>query len=143
MSDSKVLLVDDEPGFLLPVLKRLRRRRIDAVGVESGKAALEIMEAQHFDIVILDVRMPGMDGMQTLKELKRRRPLVEVIILTGYSSVESGIEGMLLGAFDYIMKPASIDDLVARIHEAYERKRLHEQKLREDRLIDLLIDSSE
>lgn len=136
MEGFRVLVVDDERDFLETIVKRLQRREIDAAGVESGKEALEILENQHFDVVILDVRMPGMDGIETLKEMKKKRPLMEVIMLTGHASVESGMQGMQLGAFDYVMKPASIGDLLEKIQQAYERKSLHEKKIREENLID-------
>jgi len=136
MEGFRVLVVDDERDFLETIVKRLQRRKLDAVGVESGKEALEILEKQPFDVVILDVRMPGMDGIETLKEMKKKRPLMEVIMLTGHASVESGMQGMQLGAFDYVMKPASISDLLEKIRQAYERKSLHEKKVRDARLID-------
>ena len=90
--------------------------------------ALELLDHQEFDVVVLDVRMAGMDGLETLKEMKRRKPLIEVIMLTGHGSVESGIQGMRLGAFDYIMKPADIDDLLDKMRQARERKRMQEGK---------------
>lgn len=136
MESFRVLVVDDEPDFLETIVKRLQRRKIDVIGVDGGKAALELLEGQHFDVVILDVRMPGMDGIETLKEMKKKRPLMEVIMLTGHASVESGMQGMQLGAFDYVMKPASINDLLEKITQAYERKLLHEKKIRDAKLID-------
>jgi len=132
--DFRVLIVDDELDFLETIVKRLNRRKIDATGIDSGLKALELLEREHFDVVILDVRMPGMDGIETLKEMKRKRPLMEVIMLTGHGSVESGVQGMQYGAFDYVMKPASIDDLLEKIHEAYERKVLHEKKVLDSKL---------
>jgi DNA-binding NtrC family response regulator len=135
MEEFRVLVVDDEPDFLETILKRLKRRKIDATGVDSGKAALALLEQQPFDVVILDVRMPGMDGIDTLKEMKKCRPLMEVIMLTGHASVEAGMQGMQLGAFDFVMKPADIDELLEKIRQAYERKQLHEEKVRETRVI--------
>jgi two-component system, OmpR family, response regulator len=135
MKDFRVLIVDDELDFLETIVKRLKRRKVDATGIDSGIKALELLEKEHFDVVILDVRMPGMDGIETLKEMKRKRPLLEVIMLTGHASVESGVQGMQYGAFDYVMKPADIDDLLERIHEAYERKALHEEKVRETKVL--------
>ncbi|GKT08836.1 sigma-54 dependent transcriptional regulator [Desulforhabdus sp. TSK] len=129
----RVLVVDDELDFLETIVKRLKRRKVDATGVDSGKKALEILEKQHFDVVILDVRMPGMDGIETLKEIKRVRPLMEVIMLTGHASVESGMQGMQLGAFDYVLKPADIDELLEKVQQAYERKSLHEEKIRQSK----------
>jgi len=135
MEDFRVLIVDDEPDFLETVLKRLKRRKIDATGVSSGKEALDLLERQPFDVVILDVRMPGMDGIETLKEMKKRRPLMEVIMLTGHASVEAGMQGMQLGAFDFVMKPADIDELLEKIRQAHERKQLHEERMRQSKLI--------
>jgi two-component system, OmpR family, response regulator len=135
MKDFRVLIVDDELDFLETIVKRLNRRKVDATGIDSGLKALELLEREHFDVVILDVRMPGMDGLETLKEMKKKRPLLEVIMLTGHASVESGVQGMQYGAFDYVMKPADLDELLEKIREAYERKALHEEKVREGRAI--------
>lgn len=130
----RVLVVDDEVDFLETMVNRLKRRRLDAAGVESGKAALDLLETQPFDVVILDIRMPGMDGLEVLKLIKRRHPLIEVILLTGHASIESGMQGMQIGAFDYVMKPANFDQLLEKAQQAYERKLLHgkqiEQRLR-------------
>jgi two-component system OmpR family response regulator len=126
MEKVKVLVVDDEPDFLETIVKRLHRRDINATGVESGKKALELLETETYDVVVLDVLMPGMDGIETLKHMKKRKPFVEVIILTGHASVESGIQGMQHGAFDYVMKPADLDELINKIREAFERKTIHE-----------------
>ncbi len=135
MEDFRVLIVDDEPDFLETILKRLKRRKIDATGVSSGKEALDLLERQPFDVVILDVRMPGMDGIETLKEMKKRRPLLEVIMLTGHASVEAGMQGMQLGAFDFVMKPADIDELLEKIRQAHERKQLHEERMRKSKIL--------
>src|SRR5512144_454841 len=105
MDKFKVMIVDDENDFLETIVKRLRARSIDVTGVESGIKALEVLESVSPDVIILDVKMPGMDGIETLREIKKKRPLTEVIMLTGHASVESGIQGMQLGAFDYVMKP--------------------------------------
>ena len=126
MENLRVLVVDDETDFLETIVLRLQRRKIDATGVDSGKKALEIVENERFDVVVLDVLMPGMDGIETLKLLKKKKPFIEVIILTGHGSVESGLQGMQFGAFDYIMKPADLDELLEKIHQAYERKCIHE-----------------
>lgn len=126
MENLRVLVVDDEADFLETIVMRLQRRKIDATGVDGGKKALEIVENERFDVVVLDVLMPGMDGIETLKLLKKRKPFIEVIILTGHGSVESGLQGMQFGAFDYIMKPADFDELLEKIQQAYERKRIHE-----------------
>jgi len=128
MENLRVLVVDDEADFLETIIKRLQRRKIDACGVDGGKKALEIVENERFDVVVLDILMPGMDGIETLKLLKKKKPFIEVIILTGHGSVESGLQGMQFGAFDYIMKPADLDELLEKIQQAYERKRIHEER---------------
>jgi len=128
MENLRVLVVDDEADFLETIVMRLQRRKIDAYGVDGGKKALEIVENERFDVVVLDVLMPGMDGIETLKLLKKKKPFIEVIILTGHGSVESGLQGMQFGAFDYIMKPADLDELLEKIQQAYERKRIHEER---------------
>jgi DNA-binding response OmpR family regulator len=128
MDQFKVLIVDDEQDFLETIVKRLKKRNIDVTGVESGVKALEIVDKQDFDVVILDVKMPVLDGIETLRELKKKKPLLEVIMLTGHASVESGIQGMQLGAFDYVMKPVAIDELLEKMRQAYERKTLQEGK---------------
>lgn len=132
MEDFRVLIVDDEQDFLETIVKRLKKRKIDVTGINSGERALEILDSEHFDVVILDVRMQGMDGIETLREMKRMWPLTEVIMLTGHASVESGMEGMQQGAFDYVMKPADINDLIEKIRQAYQRKSMHERRLQKD-----------
>jgi DNA-binding NtrC family response regulator len=126
----RVLIIDDEPDFLETIVKRLKKRKLDAVGVGSGEEGLKAIEEQAFDVIILDVRMPGMDGIETLKEIKRKSPLTEVIMLTGHASVESGMHGMRLGAFDYVIKPADIEELIEKVNQAGERKTLHEERIR-------------
>jgi two-component system OmpR family response regulator len=122
----RILVVDDEEDFLETLVNRLNRRGMSAQGALSGREALKMMEEKEFDVVVLDVRMPGMDGLEVLREVKNRWPFVEVILLTGHGSVESGIEGMRLGAFDYVMKPADLEVLIEKIQQARERKILRE-----------------
>ena len=128
MDKFKVMIVDDEVDFLETIVKRLKARNIDVNGVESGYRALEALEGRNPDVIILDVKMPGMDGIETLREIKKKSPLTEVIMLTGHASVESGIQGMQLGAFDYVMKPVALDELLEKVRQAYERKLLQEGK---------------
>jgi DNA-binding NtrC family response regulator len=120
----RVLLVDDEEDFVHVVEKRLRKREVDTTVVTTGHDALRELEGGGVDVVVLDVRMPGMDGLETLEKIKRRHPDVEVIMLTGHASLEAALNGMELGAFDYLMKPMDIDDLLYRIEDAYEKKTL-------------------
>jgi len=122
----RVLVVDDEEDFRETLIKRLRARRLDAHGSASGQSALDLMEKMVFDVVVLDVKMPGMDGITALEQMKKKAPLVEAILLTGHASVEAGIEGMKLGAFDYVMKPVNVDELLEKLREASERKFIRE-----------------
>ena len=123
-----ILIVDDEDDFRVTLVKRLLKRNFQVFGAESGQKALNLMEAMVFDVVVLDVKMPGMDGLETIREMKKKNPLTEVILLTGHASLESGIEGMKLGAFDYVMKPVNIDELLEKIRQAYERKVIHQEE---------------
>ena len=129
-STCKVLLVDDEVEFVQTTAKRLTRRRLNVEAAHSGAEALEMLAATEADVVVLDVRMPGMSGLDTLREIKGRHPLVEVIMLTGHVSVEVAIEGMELGAFDYLMKPVEFDELVYKIQDAHKKKSIREAKIR-------------
>lgn len=130
MSLAKVLLVDDEVPFVDTMVKRLSKRDFEIFTAYSGQEALDqLQEHPSLDVVVLDVKMPGMDGLQVLKNIKLRWPLVEVIMLTGHASVESGIQGMQMGAFDYVMKPARLDDLLQKVRQAVERKSLQEEKI--------------
>ena len=124
-----VLLVDDEVPFVETMTKRLNKRQLRVLSAYSGREALEKLENNAVDVVILDVKMPGMDGIETLREIKRAQPLVEVIMLTGHATVETAVEGMRLGAFDYLMKPCEIEELLAKVGEAKEKKSEHEQKI--------------
>ena len=118
----RVLVVDDEDDFRETVVKRLRARKLEAEGAGGGAAALELLKEREFDVMVLDVKMPGMDGIETLRLVKQTRPEVEVIMLTGHASVEFGLKGMQLGAFDYIMKPAPIGELMDTIGQAFRKK---------------------
>jgi DNA-binding NtrC family response regulator len=131
----KLLLVDDEKAFLDTITKRLEKRNLSAAAVYCGKDALiELENNKSIEVVILDVKMPEMDGIQTLVEIKKSVPLVEVIMLTGHATVESAIDGMKLGAFDYLMKPCDIELLVKKVTEAADKKRKHEEKIIEARI---------
>jgi two-component system OmpR family response regulator len=130
MEEFKILVVDDEDDFRETIVKRLQKRKMTARGAESGEKALELIEAQPFDVVVLDVKMPGLGGIDTLREIKKRKPLIEVILLTGHASMESGIEGMKLGAYDYVMKPANLEELIEKMRQAYEKKVVFEEQAR-------------
>jgi DNA-binding NtrC family response regulator len=130
VNDLNVLFVDDEEDFLETLLKRMKKRDVKVKGVESGEKALELLDREPVDVIVLDVRMPGMDGIQALREIKKRYPLVEVIMLTGHASLEVAIEGMELGAFDYLMKPVDIDELLYKIQDAYKKKLIQIEKIK-------------
>jgi DNA-binding NtrC family response regulator len=130
VDEFSVLLVDDEREFLETLVKRLRKRDLRVNSACTGEEALAFLGRQPVDVVVLDVKMPGMDGIQALREIKRVAPLVEVVLLTGHANMEVAIEGMELGAFDYLMKPIDIDDLLYKLQDAYKRKHIQEQKIR-------------
>ncbi len=135
MAIAKVLLVDDETPFVEAMSRRLKKRDIDILAAFSGSEGLDMLENDgSVEVVILDVKMPGMDGIETLGEIRKRFPLVEVIMLTGHATVETGIEGMKLGAFDYLMKPCDMDVLMNKLKEAVAKKRKHEEKIIEARM---------
>ena len=135
MAIANVLLVDDETLFVEAMTRRLTKRNLNITSAFSGDEALKrLKENDNFEVVILDVKMPGMDGIETLQEIRKRYPLVEVIMLTGHATVESAIEGMKRGAFDYLMKPCDIDHLISKVSEAAAKKRQHENKIIEARM---------
>lgn len=123
--DIKILLVDDEVDFVETMTKRFRIRKMPVLSASSGAEAMQLLNEQEFDVVILDVRMPGMDGLETLRQIRAKHPLTEVIMLTGHASLETGMQGMSLGAYDYVLKPADFDELLDKVRRAAERKALN------------------
>jgi len=139
MDDFRALIVDDEKEFRETLVSRLQKRNIDTTCVASGEEALKLMKAKLFDVVVLDIKMPGgMDGIEALREMKHIQPLAEVILLTGHASVETSIEGMKLGAFDYLLKPVRLEELLAKMAQAFEKKNVHDQKIRAARIKELM-----
>lgn len=130
MNAMHLLLVDDEEIFLSTTKKLLEKRAVDTTTCTNGFDALKILEEKRIDVVILDVKMPGLDGVEILREIKQKYPLIEVIMLTGHASVESAVEGLKLGAFDYLMKPSAIDDIMGKAQEAFDKKRAKEEQIR-------------
>ena len=124
------LLVDDEEEFLATVMKRLKKRNMNVAGAKNGNEALQHLGQHPVDVVVLDVKMPGMDGVQTLREIKKHFPLVEVVMLTAHASMEVAIEGMELGAFDYLLKPVDMDELLYKLQDAYKKKSIQEDKIK-------------
>jgi DNA-binding NtrC family response regulator len=126
----KVLLVDDEKEFIQTLAERLEVRDFSVQTAFDGDEAISKIKEQDFDVVVLDVLMPGKDGIETLREIKSIKPLVNVIMLTGHATVETAIEGMKAGAYDYLMKPTDTNDLVGKITKAYNIKAEHEERIR-------------
>lgn len=129
MKNLKLLLVDDEERFLLTTKTLLDKRGVITHTASGGREALRILEENRVDVVVLDVKMPDMDGIETLRLIKQRYPLVEVVMLTGHASVDSAVDGMRLGAFDYLMKPCDITDMLKKIQEAFIKKQVTEEKI--------------
>jgi DNA-binding NtrC family response regulator len=130
MSRMRLLLVDDEERFLATTRILLEKRGVETATATNGSDALKVLEERPVDVVILDVKMPGMDGVEVLRRIKQKYPLVEVVMLTGHASVESAVEGLKLGAFDYVMKPIDIPDLLAKAEDALSKKQTMEDKIR-------------
>ena len=127
---TRVLVVDDEKDFVEMLGLRLEEAGETVTPAHSGQECLQVLEKKEIDVVVLDILMPGMDGIATLKEIKRRFPLVEVIMLTGHGTTESAVEGMKLGAFDYLLKPAHFGELTAKLESARKRKDEQAERIR-------------
>ncbi|MBW1709035.1 MAG: response regulator [Deltaproteobacteria bacterium] len=135
----RILVVDDEIDFLETIINRLRKRKFEAIGVTSGEEAIEFIKEHRFDVIVLDIKMPGgMDGIEVLRETKKIQPLAEVILLTGHAAVETSIEGLKLGAFDYLLKPIKFEELLKKMTEAYEKKAEHDRKIRDAKVQELI-----
>jgi DNA-binding NtrC family response regulator len=124
-----VLLVDDESDFLYPLVKRLSKRNLVIETAGSGQEALDVIQRKQIDVVVLDVKMPGMDGLQALRAIKAYNGLIEVIMLSGHASLDAAIEGMENGAFDYLMKPVDFDELFFKLQDAYKKKVIQDNKI--------------
>ncbi|MDL1973697.1 MAG: response regulator [Deltaproteobacteria bacterium] len=127
MERIRMLLVDDEDDFRITLANRLKLRKIDITDAASGSEAINLVKEKSFDVAVIDVKMPGIDGIETLAEIKKIDPSIEVIMLTGHASIESGMESMKIGAYDYVMKPCDIDELLTKTADAYQYKQLREK----------------
>ena len=139
MTTPFIMLVDDEVSFVKTMAKRLGMRNIETISAFSGEECLETLKThQTLDVIVLDVKMPSMDGIETLKQIKNEFPLIEVIMLTGHATVKSGIDGMKLGAYDFLTKPCDIEELAGKLEEATKKKRAHESKIKDAEQKELL-----
>jgi DNA-binding NtrC family response regulator len=132
MIGMKLLMIDDEEAFVAAMEKRMTHRGIEVAAAHSGLEGLKKLEEDpDFDVVLLDVKMPGMDGVEVLRRIRVGHPIVEVIMLTGHATFESAIECLKQGAFDYLMKPCEMEDLVIKVEAAREKRREHLKKIME------------
>ena len=122
MKGSRILLVDDEVVFTRNMSKLLTARGYLVHAVNSGDAAIQALDREDFDVVVLDLKMPGMDGIATLKEIKKLGLFTETLILTGHGAIDTALEAIKLGAYDYLTKPCEIDDLVKKIEGAWGKR---------------------
>jgi DNA-binding NtrC family response regulator len=134
----RVLLVDDEKDFVESLSQRLELRQFEVKTALNGDEAIGLVKAEEFDVIILDVQMPGKDGVTTLKEIKQLNALAHVIMLTGHATVETAIAGMKIGAYDFLIKPTDTEDLVNKINAASHLKQEHEERIRQAEIKNIL-----
>ena len=127
----KVLLVDDEKDFVEFLAERLQLKDFNATIAFTGDEAIKLVEENEFDVIVLDVQMPGKNGVETLKEVKKIEQLSQVIMLTGHATVKTAIQGMKNGAYDYLMKPTDTDELIEMINNAYQLVAEQRDKIRQ------------
>lgn len=130
MPTPRILIVDDEERFRITLGKLVADRDMDVVTVGSGMEALEEVKHKLYDVIILDIKMPGLSGIETLSEIKKINPGIEVILLTGHASVDTALDGMRRGAYDYLKKPCPIEELMEKVNGAYELKASRDERLR-------------
>ncbi len=134
----KVLLVDDEKDFLEIMAQRMEARGFEVTTAGSAEQALSIIDKKPFDAIVMDFQMPGMDGMEALKAIKAKGPELQIILLTGYATVEKTVEAMQAGASDFLEKPADIEVLAKKIKKATADKNIQVEKQTEERVKDIL-----
>ena len=130
MMKIRVLLVDDEKDFVDALAERLEVRGFQVMKAFNGDEGLGLLQTYEADVIVLDMLMPGKDGLQTLREIKELRPLAEIILLTGHGTPGKGVDSIQIGAFDYMTKPANLKELLENIVNAYKRKSEHEERIR-------------
>ena len=136
----KILLIDDEEDFLAVMSERMEAREMKVTTAASPHEGLEKAAAGSFDVVILDLMMPGMDGIETLKILKEKNPDLEVILLTGHATIRQGVEAMKLGALDLLEKPADLNELADKIHVAQAKKMVIAERKNEEMIKKILME---
>jgi DNA-binding NtrC family response regulator len=140
--EAKVLLVDDEQDFLETLSSRLEMRGLKVSAVTSGEQAIVEAKQQDYDAIVVDLAMPGIDGLETLKRIKADNPNAEIIMLTGHASIQSGVEAMKLGAGDFLQKPVELTELLGKIGEAKDKKMLVLQKESQEELRKIITSKS-
>jgi DNA-binding NtrC family response regulator len=135
---ARVLLVDDEEDFVNTLASRLEVRGLKVTSATRGVEAVDLVGEQQFDIIVLDLAMPGIDGIETLKRIKEKDPDAEIIMLSGHGSIHSGVEAIKLGAEDFLEKPVDIRELIGKIEEAKERRILVLQKRAKAQIDDII-----
>jgi two-component system, response regulator RegA len=128
MKEATILLVDDEVVFTNNMSKLLTKRGYHVTAVNSGEAALRALQETSFDVMVLDLKMPGMDGIAMMHEMRKLELSTEVLILTGHGSIDTALEAIQLGAYDYVTKPCEIAELVSKIEAAFERKTIRDER---------------
>ncbi|MBW1808493.1 MAG: response regulator [Deltaproteobacteria bacterium] len=138
MTTDKILLVDDEAEFVEALAKRMKARGMQVEVASDGQTALDIAGSTNFTAIVLDLKMPGMDGIETLKRLKQINPDLQIILLTGHGSIREGVDAIKLGAIDFLEKPADFHELMEKIEQAKAKKLLLVEKRTEEKLADIL-----
>ena len=138
----QIIIIDDETAFLDVLIKRLVKRGIKVTGANNGEKGISLFKSNPVDIVVLDVCMPGIDGIQTLKTIKKIRPLTQVILLTGLTCLDTARAGMDLDAFDYMMKPIEMNELIYKLEDAYDKVQFLKNNLELNREVEDFTDTA-
>jgi DNA-binding NtrC family response regulator len=140
MEGDRVLLVDDEEEFVRALAKRLKARGLNVEFTGDGKSAVEKLKQSDFDVIVLDLAMPGIDGLETLRRLRKVDPDIQILLLSGHGSIKSRVEAMKEGAIDFLEKPAEFKELLVKIQEASARRMVLVEKRRGKQVAGILRD---